>query len=101
MELSMKVNGFKICNMDKGRNSGLMDHFMKDNINLEKNMERVNLYGLMGAIISGKCKKIICMVQVNMCGQILNIIQGNGQKIKGKNFFIYKIKNLHLYSSKY
>lgn len=51
MVQNIKVNGIKTVSMEKEYNIILMVHDMKDNLNMERKMVKVNLFGRMEVIM--------------------------------------------------
>lgn len=58
MEQDIKGNGRIINKRENARKVGQMVLFMKENIKLEKNQEKVNLIGLMGLLMKEILKNI-------------------------------------------
>jgi hypothetical protein len=69
MELSMKVIGKRISNMDKVLKHGQMELNMMDSIFMERSMDKEDLHGLMAVHISALLKKIIFKDMVPIIGQ--------------------------------
>jgi len=61
---------------------GQTKQFIKDNIVMAKNMEKVYFYGRMTAAMRVSFYKIISMVSVNMSGKMVEYMKDNGEIIK-------------------
>jgi hypothetical protein len=82
MELSMKVNGLRINNMEKALKFGQMVHNIRETMLEAKRMGKGSLFGVMEPHMMEILKIIILKETENIYGQMVGNSRGNGKIIK-------------------
>jgi hypothetical protein len=82
MGLIIREIGLMISKKALEWNHGLMELSMKEDIKMERNMERVNLHLQMVVIMKVSSQAMKYVVEVNITGQMASFMMGNGLKIR-------------------
>jgi hypothetical protein len=107
MEQSMKASGITTCNMERGKNSGQMVHYLLENIEMAKRMVWENINGQMEHAMkgNGRITKLQVMVSINglmeentlVIGRVtswMNLVYTHGRMAENMKVFIKMTKSM-------